>query len=97
MMSLRSKYQLLRATTIALGALSIPLSTFVGFCFGDGRYSVGVVFLGVQTFLSLLDGFIWFWVLEHMDAKIKEEEQKIAKSAVEPVSRMHPELVSTGK
>ena len=96
-MSLRSKYLLLRATTIALGALSIPLSTFVGFCFGEGRYSVGMVFLGLQTFLSLLDGFIWFWVLEHMDAKIKEEEQLNAQAAVTQVSPIRPEIVSAEK
>jgi hypothetical protein len=96
MMSLRSKYMLLRATTIALGALSIPLSTFVGFCFGEGRYSTGVVFLGLQTFLSLLDGFIWFWVLEHMDAKIKEEEQLLAQTNVS-VPNNRPEIVNAGK
>ncbi len=83
-MSLRSKYTLLRSTTITLGALSIPLSTFIGFCFGEGRYSLGLVFLGLQTCLSLLDGFIWFWVLEHMDAKIKEEERNSAQPQFGP-------------
>ncbi len=92
-MSLHSKYTLLRATTITLGAVSIPLSTFVGFCFGDGRYSMGMVFLGLQTLLSLLDGYIWFWVLEHMDYRIKEEERK----TVTEQAKLEPETLSAGK
>ena len=72
-MSLPVKYNILRGTTIFLGAVSIPLSTFIGFCFGEGRVSTGLVFLLFQTFIALTDGYIWFWVLEHMDAKVKSE------------------------
>ena len=72
-MSLPVKYNILRGTTIFLGAISIPLSTFIGFCFGEGRVSTGLVFLLFQTCIALTDGYIWFWVLEHMDAKVKSQ------------------------
>ena len=44
-MNLRTKYRMLKATTIAIGALSIPWGTFIGYSFGAGRYSTGVVAL----------------------------------------------------
>ena len=75
-MNLRAKYRLLKATTIALGALGIPWGTFIGFCFGDGRYSVGVVALCIQVAVSLADGYIWFWVLENMRDKMAKETDK---------------------
>ena len=75
-MNLRTKYAMLKATTIVIGALSIPVSTFVGFCFGEGRYSIGVVALCAQTVVSLADGYIWFWVLENMKGKMAERTTK---------------------
>jgi hypothetical protein len=74
--SLQTKYAALKATTIALGALSIPWGTFIGFCFGEGRYSIGVVALCVQTVVALIDGYIWFWVLENMANKIEKEKRE---------------------
>ncbi len=73
-MSLRTKYAILKAVTIAVGALSIPWGTFIGFCFGEGRYSIAVVALCLQTVVSLADGYIWFWVLENMDTKTKQDK-----------------------
>jgi len=70
-MRLQTKYIILKATTIFFGALSIPWSTFTGFCFGDGRYLTGLVSLGLQTGVALVDGYIWFWVLENMKNKIQ--------------------------
>ncbi|GEM_PF-3530518 len=75
-MSLRTKYAILKATTIVLGALSIPWSTYIGFCFGEGRYSTGVVALCLQTAVALIDGYIWFWVLENMRSRLEEETGK---------------------
>ena len=72
-MSLRTKYAILKGTTICLGALSIPLSTFIGFCFGEGRYSIALVALCVQVAISVTDGYIWFWVLENMKEKMEKE------------------------
>lgn len=71
-MNFQTKYIILKATTILIGALSIPWSTFVGFCFGEGRYSTGLVALCVQVAVSVTDGFIWFWVLENMRDKIEK-------------------------
>lgn len=72
-MSLRTKYTVLKAITIVLGAMSIPLSTFVGFAFGEGRYFVGIIALSAQTALALADGYIWFWVLENMRNRMEKE------------------------
>jgi hypothetical protein len=81
-MSLRTKYTVLKAITIVLGALSIPWSTYVGFCFGEGRYSTGVVALCAQTVVSLVDGYIWFWVLENMKRRLEEQPSNAAKRIV---------------
>ena len=72
-MNLQTKYKLLKATTIVIGALSIPWGTFIGFCFGEGRYSTGLVALVIQVVVSLTDGYIWFWVLENMKTKMEKE------------------------
>ena len=71
-MNLRTKYKMLKATTILIGALSIPWGTFIGFCFGEGRYSTGLVALCVQVVVSLIDGYVWFWVLENMRDKMEK-------------------------
>ena len=57
----------------SIGALSIPWGTFIGYCFGEGRYSIGLVALCVQVAISLADGYIWFWVLENMRGKMEKE------------------------
>ena len=75
-MNLRTKYRLLKSTTIAIGALSIPWGTFIGFCFGEGRYSIGLVVLCLQVAVSLADGYIWFWVLENMRDQMGKEPEK---------------------
>jgi len=75
-MNLRTKYAMLKATTIVIGALSIPVSTFVGFCFGEGRYFTGLVVLCAQIVVALADGYIWFWVLENMKGKMAERTTK---------------------
>jgi hypothetical protein len=80
-MNLLTKYKLLKATTIAIGALSIPWGTFIGFCFGEGRYSIGLVALCVQVTVSLIDGYIWFWVLENMKGKIEKESVNSSEKA----------------
>ncbi len=63
------KYRMMKATTILLGTVTIPLAYFAGFSFGEGRYSVGWACLAVQTFLYIIDSIIWFWVMEHMNGK----------------------------
>jgi hypothetical protein len=72
-MNLLTKYKILKATTVLVGALSIPWGTFIGFCFGEGRYTTGLVALCIQVAVSVTDGFIWFWVLENM----KEKTEKV--------------------
>jgi hypothetical protein len=75
-MNLQTKYKLLKATTITVGALSIPWGTFIGFCFGEGRYFTGMVSLGLQVVVSLADGYVWFWVLENMKDKLEKDNPK---------------------
>jgi hypothetical protein len=80
-MNLPTKYRLLKAATIVIGALGIPWGTFIGFCFGEGRYYTGLVALCVQVVVSVADGYIWFWVLENMKAKIEKESPKLPSNA----------------
>ena len=75
-MNLQTKYKLLKATTIVIGALNIPWGTFIGFSFGAGHITTGLVGLCLQVVVSLTDGFIWFWVLENMKTKIDKEPAK---------------------
>ncbi len=75
-MNLRTKYKLLKATTIVIGALSIPWGTFIGYCFGERQYFIGLVALCAQVVVSLIDGYIWFWVLENMRDKMSEGEKE---------------------
>ncbi len=82
MMDLRNKYKLLKATTIVIGALTISWGTFIGICFGEGRYSTALVALCLQVVVSVTDGFIWFWVLENMKEKKAPEPVKILDNAV---------------
>ncbi|MDD5510372.1 MAG: hypothetical protein PHI12_06165 [Dehalococcoidales bacterium] len=44
-MKIRNKYLTLKATTIVLGAVSIPWSMFTGYSFGQGNYSTGIASL----------------------------------------------------
>lgn len=80
-MNLQTKYRLLKATTILIGALSIPWGTFIGFCFGEGRYTTGLVALCVQVAVSLTDGYVWFWVLENMKSRLEGEVTKSSNEA----------------
>ena len=82
-MNLQIKYKLLKATTIVIGALSIPWGTFIGFCFGDGRYSIGLAALCLQVVISLADGYIWFWVLENMKVKIEQESANLSEKVAD--------------
>ena len=82
-MNLRNKYRILKATTVVIGALSIPWGTFIGYCFGDGRYSIGLAALCAQVVVSLADGYIWFWVLENMKDKIEKNPIKVSGTAPE--------------
>ncbi len=65
-MNLQGKYQLLKTITVILGAFYIPWGTFTGFCFGDGRYLIAIVSLCLQTSVAVIDGFIWYWLLENV-------------------------------
>ncbi len=73
-MNPRVKYAMLKGLTVLLGALSIPWGTFIGFLFGEGRYSIAAVALCLQTAVALADGYIWFWVLENMKEKAARPE-----------------------
>lgn len=52
----------LKITTIILGGLYMPLAMFIGYSFGVGSYLAGSIAMGTYIFLSLIDGII-FWKL----------------------------------
>jgi hypothetical protein len=85
-MNLQTKYKILKATTIVIGALNIPWGTYIGFCFGAGRYSIGLVALCVQVAVSLVDGYIWFWVLENMRQKMERNTMQLSNEMPKPAN-----------
>ena len=65
----RLRYRVLKQVTIAIGALSIPWSMFTGFSLGEGHISVGLLSLGLQVVVAVVDSNIWFWCLERMNER----------------------------
>ncbi len=59
-------YEFFKAATILLGALSIPLSTWCGFCWAQSRYRRALVLLCCQVGLSTLDLLAWYRSMELM-------------------------------
>jgi hypothetical protein len=46
-----------------------------------GWYSTGVVGLCLQTVVALIDGYIWFWVLDNLKNRLEEESGKSKNSS----------------
>jgi hypothetical protein len=63
---LRDKYTRLKFLTIILGALGIPLGTYVGICFAQGGYFRFGLFLGLEILLYSIDMWIYLKLLEQM-------------------------------
>ncbi len=60
----RSVRKYLKLTTIILGGLYMPLAMFIGYSYGVGSYLVGSAVMGVYILLSLIDGIIFWKLLE---------------------------------
>ena len=54
--------RLLKIITIILGGVYLPLSLYIGYCFGAGEYQAGYIAIGIYTLLIIIDGCI-FWRL----------------------------------
>ena len=61
-MSPRKANKYLKASTITLGGLYMPLAMFIGYCFGVGRILAGSIAMAGYILVSLIDGYI-FWAL----------------------------------
>ncbi len=68
-MNLQKRYRLLKMTTIVMGAFYAPLSMYIGYCFGSGQYLVGCIALGGEVLMALIDGLIFWRLLEKLNGK----------------------------
>ncbi len=59
-----NNYKYFRMLTVCLTTLMLPFGTFVGFQFGAGRLKAGLIALGIQTGLTLLQAHIWWLTFE---------------------------------
>ena len=57
-------YTVLKIITILLGGLYAPLGVFIGYCLGTKQYRRGFMVLGIQVILSLVDGLIYWYLIE---------------------------------
>lgn len=63
-MNLPVAYLVLKLTTIILGGLYAPLGVYIGYCLGTKKIKRALIALCVQVGLSLLDGGIYWYLLE---------------------------------
>ena len=63
---LDKKYRIVKFVCIALGALTIPLSTYIGFLLGAGNYSLAVFLCCLEIVVVFVDTTMWAWCLERM-------------------------------
>ena len=54
----------LKAVTIILGGIYMPFAMFIGYSFGAGKYTAGFISLGIYAVLSIIDGCIFWKLLE---------------------------------
>ena len=66
---LRDRYKLLKIVTVGLGALGIPLATYVGICFARGDHFRFGLLLGLEIALYTIDTCIYFWILEQIPVR----------------------------
>ena len=60
------KYHIMKFTSIGLGALIIPLSTYVGYLLGVANYPLALTLLFLEVILTFVDTLMWAWCLETM-------------------------------
>jgi hypothetical protein len=63
------RYEALKILTVLLGAVTIPLGTYAGICFGQERWLRGGVLVCGEVSLYIIDTFIYFRVMEQMNGK----------------------------
>jgi len=68
-MNLQKRYRLLKITTIVMGAIYTPLGMYIGYCFGSGHYLAGCIALGGQVLMALIDGLIFWRLMEKLNSK----------------------------
>ena len=59
-------YNKMKWLTIALGVISIPLGTYVGYSLAIERYAAFAIGLSSEAVIYVADYMVWFWVMENM-------------------------------
>jgi hypothetical protein len=57
-------YEFWKFLTIGIGALSVPLATYVGFLFGERNYKRAIFWLLIQILVVFGDSVVWFKSME---------------------------------
>lgn len=77
MINLR-RYKLLKSLTIFLGAVSIPLGTYAGFCFGTGDSLKAWGLTALLTTLVSIDNFIYWYLIEAQRVQPSKKAPRIS-------------------
>ena len=73
----QKQYDTIKYITITWGALSGVLDLYIAFLFGAENYPLAFILLGIAVILTLLDSFLWIWVLEQIGRKKVEHGKRI--------------------
>ena len=65
----QKRYDTIKYTTIAFGAVSTVMDMYIAFLFGAENYILAFTLLGVSIILTLIDSVLWVYVLEQMAKK----------------------------
>jgi len=64
-----TKYDWAKIIAIFLSIPVITIATFTGSAFGEGRILEGVLSLSLQIVLAMVDVWIFYWIMEHMERR----------------------------
>ncbi len=58
------EYEFFKFWNILSNAYIIPLGTYIGFLFGQGKIRRGLVFTAIAIALAIVDGWVWYRSME---------------------------------
>jgi protein-S-isoprenylcysteine O-methyltransferase Ste14 len=64
-----TRYDWAKICAILLSVPVITIATFTGSAFVEGRILEGVLSLSLQIVLAMVDVWIFYWIMEHMERK----------------------------
>ena len=73
------RYDTIKYTTIAFGAVSTVMDMYITFLLGAENYTLAFILLGVSIILTLIDSVLWVWCLEQIGRKKYESGKRNGK------------------